>query len=377
MAYDILICYSSQDKSIADAICHHLETDGLRCWIAPRNIVAGQDWAGAITAALRDVKIVILVYSSYANKSHHIRNELTMALDLGKIIIPFKIEPAELNDSLRYILGPAQWMDAIVPPVESHFSTLSSTVQKLLSNDQPGPGSLPAASSPSKLHQRRIFTLPRIVKWAIGILLLSAIICVSFLYWYPSHVDKALAKSWRASKFMQTYYTAREWEQSPLLRDKSIAAYWRIMAFQSESIRKNEKQNQELDAEYQHVLSKVRQGNRMDDILYQYAHFKYSAKDTQDFRKLLDNIQACYPDSNWKEGIAFYLAQAAALNHDQPVLKKQLVLLTSMPPDSTLYHFESKRTISVREALGILSIIQATHNTSTNSVSNKLLKSTP
>jgi hypothetical protein len=44
MTQDVLLSYSSKDKPSADAICAHLEAAGIRCWIAPRDIAAGDDW---------------------------------------------------------------------------------------------------------------------------------------------------------------------------------------------------------------------------------------------------------------------------------------------------------------------------------------------
>ena len=41
MPHDIFISHSSKDKTIADAACACLEARGLRCWIAPRDIIAG------------------------------------------------------------------------------------------------------------------------------------------------------------------------------------------------------------------------------------------------------------------------------------------------------------------------------------------------
>ena len=44
MAHDVFISHSSKDKQTADAICHYLEQNGIRCWIAPRDILPGEDW---------------------------------------------------------------------------------------------------------------------------------------------------------------------------------------------------------------------------------------------------------------------------------------------------------------------------------------------
>ncbi|MFL6797219.1 MAG: toll/interleukin-1 receptor domain-containing protein [Xanthobacteraceae bacterium] len=48
MPFDVFISYSQIDKVTADAACATLEAGGIRCWIAPRDIVPGVPWAGAI-----------------------------------------------------------------------------------------------------------------------------------------------------------------------------------------------------------------------------------------------------------------------------------------------------------------------------------------
>jgi hypothetical protein len=44
MTHDVFISYSSLDKAVADAACAALEAYGIRCWIAPRDIVPGKEW---------------------------------------------------------------------------------------------------------------------------------------------------------------------------------------------------------------------------------------------------------------------------------------------------------------------------------------------
>ena len=41
MNHDIFISYSSKQKSIADGVCHYLEENGFKCWMAPRDIPVG------------------------------------------------------------------------------------------------------------------------------------------------------------------------------------------------------------------------------------------------------------------------------------------------------------------------------------------------
>lgn len=36
MEHEVFINYSTQDKVIADAVCHSLEENNIPCWVAPR-----------------------------------------------------------------------------------------------------------------------------------------------------------------------------------------------------------------------------------------------------------------------------------------------------------------------------------------------------
>jgi hypothetical protein len=57
MAYDVFISHSSKDKVMADAICAGLEARGVRCWIAPRDILPGIEWTKSIVDAIANCKV--------------------------------------------------------------------------------------------------------------------------------------------------------------------------------------------------------------------------------------------------------------------------------------------------------------------------------
>ena len=69
MPHDIFICHSAKDKPTADALCATLEAKGLRCWIAPRDVLPGADWSEAIIDAINGSRALVLVYSEHANTS--------------------------------------------------------------------------------------------------------------------------------------------------------------------------------------------------------------------------------------------------------------------------------------------------------------------
>ena len=57
MTHDVFISYSSIDKAAADAACAVFEGEGIRCWIAPRDIPAGAEWAESIINAIEGARV--------------------------------------------------------------------------------------------------------------------------------------------------------------------------------------------------------------------------------------------------------------------------------------------------------------------------------
>ncbi len=178
MAHDIFISHSARDKATADAVCAKLEAVGIKCWIAPRDVLPGLDWGEAIVNAITDCRIMVLVFSSSANASTQIKREVERAVHKGKVIIPFRIEEVEPSGALEYFISTPHWLDALTPPMEKHISRLVGTARSLLDGGDeaagaqesiPPPGEGGLTSSP-----RRI---PRGVPWT----LLSALAFVGVL----------------------------------------------------------------------------------------------------------------------------------------------------------------------------------------------------
>jgi len=130
--HDVFICYSSTDKPVADAICARLEAKGIRCWIAPRDVLPGLPYQEALITAIDTSRILVMVFSSSANDSPHVLRELTRAVDKNVIIIPFRIEDVQPSNALAYILSVPHWLDALTPPLEEHIERLANTISRFL-----------------------------------------------------------------------------------------------------------------------------------------------------------------------------------------------------------------------------------------------------
>jgi len=139
VSHDVIISYATIDKSTADAVCAKLEERGIRCWIAPRDILPGSDYAASIISGIDSAKIMVLILSSHANASRFVMREAERAVHDGFPIIPFRIEDVEPNPSLQFYISSQHWLDALTPPLEQHILKLADTVSLLLGKPIPPP----------------------------------------------------------------------------------------------------------------------------------------------------------------------------------------------------------------------------------------------
>jgi hypothetical protein len=165
MPKDVFISYEHNDKKIADAICSALESKGIQCWIAPRDILPGMDYAEVLPQVLNEIKIMILVFSSKANDSPHVRREVGRAVDNKITIIPFRIDDVKPSAAMEYLISAPQWLDASEPPLEKHLDLLTSTINSYLSKKpeaSPPPSLSPSPSLPQSTPPSPLSSIPPI-----------------------------------------------------------------------------------------------------------------------------------------------------------------------------------------------------------------------
>src|ERR1700692_2957661 len=108
---DVFVSYASQDAAVANTLVEHLEQHGIRCWIAPRDVKPGAQYADAIVRAINEAKTLVLVLSQSAVGSSHVGREIERAASKHKQIIALKIDAAPLTPALEYFLSESQWID--------------------------------------------------------------------------------------------------------------------------------------------------------------------------------------------------------------------------------------------------------------------------
>lgn len=132
VARDVFVCHSSQDLELANAICQDLEGNGFSCWVAPRDIVPGTDYAESIIMGIESCSIVVLLLTVKADESPHVHREIEQAVKKRKRIVTLRIENMQLSRAMDYFLGSTHWLDAGNASPDQKFPEIVMAVEQLL-----------------------------------------------------------------------------------------------------------------------------------------------------------------------------------------------------------------------------------------------------
>ncbi|HUP09120.1 MAG TPA: toll/interleukin-1 receptor domain-containing protein [Caldimonas sp.] len=147
---DVFVSYCTKsDQGAAYELVSRVEAHGIECWIAPRDVQGGSEWAAEIVNAITVCKVMVLVFSPSANTSRDVRREVMLATQRGARILPFRIADIAPVASLEYFLAGHQWLDAFPPPMEPHYVRLYSCLNALLA--APVNPALPAGDAAAAL----------------------------------------------------------------------------------------------------------------------------------------------------------------------------------------------------------------------------------
>ena len=177
MAHDVFISYSHKDAFVAQAVCAKLEEKQIRCWYAPRNIDAGDEWASAIMKGLKAAKAMILIFTDYSNASVQVRREVDNAISEGIPVIPFKLTENEPSGGMEYYLSTLHWLDAVDKPLEKSIDELVVMVRNILAGKD-----LDNKDDWKKTKKGVKLTGMALFKLAASILLLITGILLLFIY---------------------------------------------------------------------------------------------------------------------------------------------------------------------------------------------------
>jgi len=134
MEKKIFISHSKLDKKIAHQICNALEAEELGCWIAPRDIPYGHDWAGEITKAIKASSLFVLLLSENSNISTQCPKEVNIADNANVPILCINIDDSTMSPGYEYHLSLKQTLYLDVSMINKQIQEIVSAVKSEISS---------------------------------------------------------------------------------------------------------------------------------------------------------------------------------------------------------------------------------------------------
>lgn len=181
---DVFVSYASPDREIAFRIVGFLEKEGVRCWVAPRDVPPGVEYGQAIINGIEQSRALVLVLSEQSNDSMFVRKEVERAVSKSKPVLPVRIREVTPSGSLEFFISSAQWIDAFKPPLENALAPLLGAINALGQV-----GAAPVRSS--TLPPRRRSKTPVAAVIGLGV----ALVAVGGVWWYVAKPGAPAAAS--------------------------------------------------------------------------------------------------------------------------------------------------------------------------------------
>src|SRR5580693_502708 len=96
----VFLSYASPDAAVANQVCQFLESHGVACWMAPRDVKPGAAYADAIVRAINEASALVLVLSANAMASEHVSREVERASSKKKPVVAVRVDASQLSAEL-------------------------------------------------------------------------------------------------------------------------------------------------------------------------------------------------------------------------------------------------------------------------------------
>lgn len=124
MSGRVFVSHSTRDADKALQVTAVLESAGIACWIAPRDIPLGGKWDEAILHGIAQCASLVFLLSHHSNESDEVKRELLAASERMRRIVPIRIEDVEASDKVGFFVKDVQWLDAFGPSLQEDLRRL-------------------------------------------------------------------------------------------------------------------------------------------------------------------------------------------------------------------------------------------------------------
>ena len=130
-AADVFISYSREDKDRVLDLVAKLRTAGVSVWIDQSGIDGAALWGEAIVNALERAKVLLLMVTESAGRSHNVAKEVMLTSERKGHILPVLLEQITIPPSLRYPLAGIQHIDYFQGDPDQMLESVLRSLQTL------------------------------------------------------------------------------------------------------------------------------------------------------------------------------------------------------------------------------------------------------
>ncbi len=124
----LFVSYSHADSTAVTPVVAVVKQGGREIWMDHAGIQPGDGWAGEIVRAIKGAKGVLVMCSTHAFQSDHVKREVYLADRYKKTMLPVFIEPAELPEDFEYFFAGVQWLELHKMPEAERGGALAKAV---------------------------------------------------------------------------------------------------------------------------------------------------------------------------------------------------------------------------------------------------------
>ena len=172
---EIFISYSRQDGGRVREVVSALGRDGFNVWIDREGISGGNDFVERIVSALNDCKVVVFFSSEASNASPWTRQEINLAREYDRPIIPVRLDMTPYIPTAAFYLSGVQYVDMTDPSkMEKGIASLEKALRGILGPvEKPDQGKengddlkkkskrvLPGSCPERRIFGQKIFIIP-------------------------------------------------------------------------------------------------------------------------------------------------------------------------------------------------------------------------
>ncbi|HEY8745444.1 MAG TPA: toll/interleukin-1 receptor domain-containing protein, partial [Chloroflexota bacterium] len=109
----LFLSYASVERQQALRIADLLEQQGISVWLDRRRITGATSWSAEIVRGLEGCAALVLLCSPAAFASRNVQQEVQLAWEKDRALLPLLLASAKPPPSMEYPLAGRQWVELL------------------------------------------------------------------------------------------------------------------------------------------------------------------------------------------------------------------------------------------------------------------------